>query len=160
MAKAYILPAGFPGGVAGGFPEVDTTARSLTQTLRLGTRAYDIDGNEYLYVKAEGAIAATDAVAITTTGGLQEVTQSSNSATGTQGFLGVAVAAFTDEQFGFIQIRGLVASVKTGTVVAGTPLAAATTAGTLNALTAAMFTSKHAIAVTADAGGVASVYLP
>lgn len=159
MAVAYLSPWVFPGGKPGLYPVVETTKRSLTQApYPVGTRAFDALGNEYMYVKASGAIEATDAVAGGSTLGLSAVVQSANTATGAP-WIGVGHAAFADLQFGWIQVGG-VASVKTGNITPGAPVIAKTTAGTLNDAAATDWSSKWAQALSDDAAGVANIFMP
>src|SRR5688572_16784668 len=99
------------------FPEFDSTKRTTTAYLTIGTRGFDRSGNEYMYVKAGGTIAATDIVKAGSTEGLEAVVATGTTATG-EPFLGVGHAAFADNEYGFIQIHG-VASVKAGNITAG-----------------------------------------
>lgn len=158
MADVFLLPAQYPGGKPGLIAKGSSTARSATQHLPIGTRAIDADGNEYLYVKAGGAIAATDAVAAGSTTGLSGVVQTANTATGAP-WIGVGHAAFANNEYGFIQTRG-VASVKTGNITAGATVIAKTTAGTLNDAAATDWSCKWAQAVSDDSGGVANIFMP
>ena len=76
------------------------TTRSTSALVALGTRINDTEGNEYLYIAAEGAIAAHTPVDISP--GLANAAQSTTA----KGFEGIATAAFADEEFGFILTRG------------------------------------------------------
>jgi hypothetical protein len=79
----------------------DTEDRSTIAKVPVGTRAHDGDGNEYLYIKAEGAIAVYAPVAITN--GVGEAAQSADA----KGFAGIASdAAFADEEYGYILSQG------------------------------------------------------
>lgn len=138
------------------FPEFDSTKRTTTAYFALGTKAIDRSGNEYTYVRAGGAIAATDAVKLSGTEGLEAVVATGTTVTG-EPFLGVGHAAFADNEYGFIQTRGT-ASVKTGNITAGAVVVPKTTAGTLNDAAAADVSSNpRAVAVTDDSGGVATI---
>lgn len=82
------------------FP-VDTTDRSTTQKMPLGALGLDEDGNEYIYIKAEGAIAIGAPVDVTN--GLSEAASS----TSAKGFEAVVQdVAFADEEYGFALRRG------------------------------------------------------
>jgi hypothetical protein len=78
----------------------DSTNRSTAPKAKVGVRALDVDGNEYLYIKAEGVIAVGAPVSVTN--GVSEAA----SASAATGFEGVAQAAFADEEYGFILTRG------------------------------------------------------
>jgi hypothetical protein len=111
-----------------------------------------------MYVKAGGVIAATDAVKASGTEGLDAVVQTANTATGDP-WIGVGHAAFADNEYGFIQTRG-VASVKAGNVTAGAAVVPKTTEGTFNDLAATDFSTKQAQAISDDSGGLANIYMP
>ncbi len=85
-------------------PVGTTTSRSTTKQNQLGVKFYTPDGDEYIYIKAEGAITAYAPVATGVVGstGLSECIQS----TSAKGFIGIAQAAFADEEYGFILSRG------------------------------------------------------
>ena len=104
----------FTGSPVAGNDETRTT----TAKCSLGTRVNDKDGNEFLYVAAEGAIAIGAPVDITA--GLSAVAQSSNA----KGFEGIATAAFADEDFGFILTKGRVLAVVPSGVALGDTLTA------------------------------------
>jgi len=85
-------------------PVGTSLTRSTTAQNKLGVKFYDSDGNEYTYIKAEGAITAYAPVALdlVTDTPLTECAQSTTA----KGFLGIAQAAFADEEYGFILTRG------------------------------------------------------
>ncbi len=96
-------------------PEIRTT----TKKAGLGSRAYGDDGAEFVYIKAEGAIAVGAPVEISA--GVGEAASASSA----KGFLGIATAAFADEEYGYIQTAGRVLAL----VPSGVSLADTLTAG-------------------------------
>jgi hypothetical protein len=79
----------------------------------------DSDGKAYQFVRANGAIAVGDVVAIDEVGDADQVT-TTVSAPGTgQGLpCGVAVVALADNEWGWVQRQGVVAAVNVGTSAA------------------------------------------
>jgi hypothetical protein len=104
-------------------PVGTSTTRSTTALNKLGVKFYDADGNEFMYIKAEGAIAAYAPceLDIVSNAPLTEVISSSSAL----GFIGVAQAAFADEEYGFIQTSGKALAL----IPSGTTLGATLTAG-------------------------------
>jgi hypothetical protein len=113
--------------------------RSTTALNTLGSVAHDDLGNRYRYVKAGANIAATDAVRFQGSAlGFDDVRPTSAVA---QAVIGVATAAFTSGDYGYILENG-VASVKTsGAVAVATALVSSAVAGTLAAYAAADITA-------------------
>ncbi|MDP3740371.1 MAG: hypothetical protein Q8R02_23495 [Hyphomonadaceae bacterium] len=86
--------------------KVDGPVSSLTdgRSFGLGDRFTDKDGKEYVWIQASGAITAVGyVVIIDETYQAAEVT-TSNDAEGD--LLGVAVAAFADNDYGWVQVKG------------------------------------------------------
>lgn len=72
---------------------------------RLGQVTWGEDDSAYIYVQADGAIAATDAVIVDEDGqAVKASTTSSASAFGDR--VGVANAAMSDDQYGWVQVYG------------------------------------------------------
>ncbi len=99
-------------------PVGSTTSRSTTALNKVGVKFYDSDGNEYIYVKAEGVVAAYAPMSLSN--GLGEAASSADA----KGFFAIAQAAFADEEYGFALFRGRgLALVPSGTSI-GDPLTA------------------------------------
>jgi hypothetical protein len=112
-------------------PSGGDTKRSTTQEAQLGAKAYDALGNEYRYVKAGAAIAATDAVRFQGSAlGYDDVRSTSAAA---QPVIGVATAAFAGSDYGFVLVNGIVSVKTSGAVAVNTALVSSGTAGTLAA---------------------------
>jgi hypothetical protein len=140
------------------FP-VNSTERSATAQLPLGTKAYDKNGYEYTYVKAGADIAAADAVRFAgSVLGFDDVRPTSAA---NQYVLGAADGtAFTTGQFGFVKTKG-VAVVKTVvSTAAGSLVIPNATAGTLALATTSQIPGQRPIValVTGVAAG-SEVYL-
>lgn len=105
----------------------DSTRRTSTAELPLGTVAYGEAGKEYEYVKAGGAIAQYAAVSFESGGGT--VVESS----ALTGYLvGVADAAFSSGQYGFVQTRGQCTAKVVNSTTALLPIGPCATAGVLD----------------------------
>lgn len=127
MAVIFIEPyvsypgsIGFPAGVAGGFPVEDSTRRSTTTIYPLGTLARDVNGNEYIYVKAGATIVAN--APVVPNADLSDVRPTSAV---NQAVLGVADAAFASGDNGFIMSKGTIQVNTAGGIAANTLLASA-----------------------------------
>lgn len=86
-----------------GYPQVttgDTAQIDSTQRLALGTRSYDPDGNEYIYLKGLASTVAGDWVAF------DEDHITTRLITNCLGRVGVAMAAITGDKYGWYQIYG------------------------------------------------------
>lgn len=118
-------------GPSGVFP-IDSTHRSTTQALPLGTRAFASGGREYVYVKAGAAIAAKDAVRFGLSAlGLDDVRPTSAV---DQFTIGAADGtAFDDGAYGFILTKGYTTVLATDAITAGASVASSATAGLLAA---------------------------
>ena len=100
----------------------------------VGTLGYDADGKGYEYVKANGAVAVGDVVAIDEVGDAAPVT-TTISAPGTgQGLkAGVGVVALADNEWGWVQRQGVIAAVNIATSCAAhTNLNTTATAGRID----------------------------
>jgi hypothetical protein len=113
--------------------------RSTTALASLGSKALDESGNEYRYIKAGAAIAATDAVRFQGSAlGYDDVRPISAVA---QPVIGIATAAFASGDYGYVLVNG-VGSVKTaGAIAANVALVSSAVAGTLAAYAAADITA-------------------
>jgi hypothetical protein len=112
--------------------EVYTAAELATQGkgFGLGDRYTDNLGNEFVYVTAGGTIAAGDVVQFTAAFSAAALTTAA-SPRGRR--VGVAMAAMTSGQFGWVQVYGVCAAANVLTLAAAdTRLNTTTTAGTLD----------------------------
>lgn len=149
MANFTGLPVGMP---------VDSTARSASAELPLGTKAYDSLGNEYTYVKATAAISAKEAVKFTGSAlGYDDVVKTTAAAN--EFVVGVATAAFaTTAPYGFIQTGGVVTALVKNSEAAGSMLGTGTTAvGTLELHTTSTLAGARSIVSLTSATNSASV---
>lgn len=71
----------------------------------LGDRWCTHDGKEYVYVQADGAISANDVVIITEAYQADQI-DTTNSASAFGDMVGVADAAFADDDYGWVQVKG------------------------------------------------------
>lgn len=158
MALIFISPLGsnFPGGVGSSKATDDSTRRSQTGLgVPVGTKAYDLAGNEYTAVKAGAAIAINEAV--TFNAGLSDVRKTSADE---QMVLGVADTAFASGDFGWLLTQGLVTCKVIAATAINSLLSSGATGGTLKLSVAATLAgARGAVQVTAEAAGLASVYL-
>jgi hypothetical protein len=124
----------------------DSTRRTTTQELPLGTRVIGAGGSEWVYVKAGAAIAQYDPCRFQgSADGYDDVRPTSAAQ---QFVVGVADAAFASGEYGFIQVRGKA----TCKVVVGTA------AGSL-LVTGAVANQLELADATDFAGAVAAVAL-
>lgn len=117
------------GSLPNGAPHNDTE-RSTTALFPLGAKVFDALGNEYTYVKAGASIAQYDACRFAGSAlGYDDVRPTSAVS---QGVLGVATAAFSSGDYGFIVTRGAGITAKVvNSTAAGALLGSTGTAGTL-----------------------------
>ena len=80
--------------------ESDTTTVDSTAQHPLGTRAFDTDGNEYIYL--EGVISTTAALGVT----YDEEYATALSAAGAVGPVAIAMAATVADKYGWYCVRG------------------------------------------------------
>lgn len=136
------LPVGMPFG-----PDERTT----TQQLPLGTKAFDSAGNEYTYVKAGAAIANMEAVTFNgSAAGFDDVRKTSAV---NQLLVGVATAAFSANDYGFILTRGIVKCLAVDATAVGSLVVPSATAGVVKLATEAesLAGSRSASLLVADA---------
>jgi hypothetical protein len=82
----------------------NVTAPAATSSFRLGSRNVDESGNEFVYVHANGAI--TGAGYTCAIDSAYEATMVSTSNDLANNWVGVPLAAFADNDYGWLQIRG------------------------------------------------------
>ena len=106
----------------------DVTTRSTTPLNAIGTKAVDTDGNTWRYIKAGANIAQYDAVRFQGSAlGWDDVRPTSAVA---QPIVGVAQAAFTSGDYGFVLVNGVGSMKTTGTLAANVQVVSNATAGT------------------------------
>ena len=101
---------------------IDTSlvvASDGTPAFKVGQRGVDHDGNEYVYVHANGVAVVGDVMGVDEAFEADQVT-TTTSAPGTgQGlWLGVAIVALADNEFGWVQVYGVVAAINVATSAA------------------------------------------
>lgn len=77
-----------------------TSAIDATKEYKLGTKAWDVDGNEYIYLQGVASTVATDFVTF------DELHVTTRAVADAQGRLGVAMAAVVASSYGWYQIYG------------------------------------------------------
>ena len=83
---------------------------------KVGTRGVDSDGCEFMYVHANGVAVIGDVMGILETFEADQVTVTTSAPGTGQGIsLGVAVATLADNEFGWVQIYGVVGAIKVET---------------------------------------------
>jgi hypothetical protein len=134
----------------------DSTRRTTTQEMPLGTRAYGPSGEEFVYIKAGASIAQYDACKFNgSAAGYDDVRPTSATQ---QYIVGVADAAFDANAYGFIQSKGVCTCKVNTSDAAGSLLVTKATAGTLTLAAATSLPSTPAVAlVTGVAAGSAIV---
>lgn len=125
-------------------PTVDAKAGLLN-------RHCGVDGKEYVYVQAASAIAAGDVVAIDETGQAALVTK----ARADDGHkIGVAQVAFADNDYGYVQVKGVCIVNVLANCAADVALYSSATSGSLDDTDASQ-TKILGIVATAAVGGSA-----
>lgn len=134
----------------------DSTRRTTTQELPLGTKAYGPSGQEYVYIKAGATIAQYDACTFQgSAAGYDDVRPTSATQ---QYIVGVADTAFSANQYGFIQSKGVCTCKVNASDAAGSLLVTMAAAGKLTLAVAGSLPSTPAVAlVTGVAAGSAIV---
>lgn len=146
--------------------QTDTTA-----VHSLGSEVVD-SGNTYRYVKASAAIAAGDALVLDTANADEPNALTPASAVN-QPVAAIAPVAIASASYGWVVVRGKVASAKLeATVAAGAQLGSSAVAGTLSAITVgaafvqaevqrvlAAAAGRPVVAVDPVSGGVGEVFI-
>lgn len=142
-------------GPSATFP-VDSTDRSTTAKLPLGTKAVTTDGKSYRYVKAGAAIAAKDAVRFAGSAAAWDDVRPTSAAQ--QFVVGAADGtAFAEGEYGFILTKGPSTVLATDAISAGATVGSSATAGLLVAVDATAYGNKAGVvlvtAANADTDG-------
>jgi hypothetical protein len=127
-------------------------ASSATQEHKLGHRISDELGNVYCYIQAQGAIAANVVVSID---GSYDCPPSGNAGIA----WAVAPVAISDNEYGFVQIKGVVTANVAGSTADNAQLASITDANGDLVTVAAATGTTFAQALAAESGGLASVFI-
>jgi len=150
MARLTGPYAGFPG---------DTSRRTTTQELPLGTLADGPAGTQYAYVQANGAIIANSGVKLAQSGtAAYDVVYTTDIA---DQLFGVAEEAFADNEYGWVCVKGVTQCRLTDATAAGSRLVPSAADGIL-ALAAAtdLAGAKTAVSLTSDANSdTVAVYI-
>ena len=112
--------------LATAFDDGDTVAQ-----FALGTRMKGAGSKEYVYVQADGAIAANDVV-ILTEAYQADAIDTTNSAGAIGDLCGVAEGALADNEYGWIQIKGACTVNVASSAAANTVLNSTATAGRID----------------------------
>lgn len=108
-----------------------------------------VDGKEYVYIQANGAIAQYDVVAIDEAGQAAPVTK----ALADDGYkIAIAQTAIADNEYGYVQVKGVVALNVLANCAADVALYTSATAGSLDD-TSTSQTKILGLVATATAGG-------
>ena len=130
----------------------DLALSTTTQEHPLGLRVSDELGNEYVYIQANGAIAVSDSIKV-------DGAYDCAPLTGAGLIFAVAVVAIADNSYGFVQTRGVVvANVATSTADNASLTPVADSSGDFVTVAAATGVTS-AQALSAESGGLATVYL-
>lgn len=97
----------------------------------LGQRMQDADGNEFVYVQADGAITANDVVILTEAFQADQI-DTTNSAGAIGDKVGVAKGTLADDQYGWVQIYGTCTVNVASSCAANTKLNTTATAGRID----------------------------
>ena len=127
-----------------------------TAKFAVGTHMKGAAGKEYVYVQANGALAAGDVAQLDETYQATPITLTT-SAAAIGDLVGVAEGAFTDNQYGWVQIKGACSvSVNTG-AAANTKLNTTATGGELDDdATSGAETILGLVTTAAESGGLAA----
>lgn len=117
----------------------------------LGDVYCDEAGKEFVFVQADGAIVAGDVVIIDSAYQADQI-DTTSSAGKINSRVGVAVYAFADNEYGFVQVKGAVAAINAATgATADTKLNSTATAGRLDDDGSSGAESIHGLYITATA---------
>lgn len=112
--------------------KADAPAASLTdgKSFGLGDRHVAHDGKEYVYVQADGAVTAAGYVVVIDETYQAVMVSTSNDARGD--LIGVALAAFADNDYGWVQVKGPASVRVAASAAANARLNTTATAGQLD----------------------------
>lgn len=141
-------------GASAAFTTTTTTAK-----WSLNAVEWDASGNAYVYVQADGAITANDAVIISEAGQADQLDlTNSNGALGDR--VGVAPATFADNEYGWIQIHGACTLNVGSSAAVNTKLNSTSTAGRVDDDATAGSETVHGLYTTgAESSNEAAAYI-
>jgi hypothetical protein len=124
--------------------DLDKTYTSLTdgKGFSLGDRVCSHDGKDFVFVQAGGAIAANDAVAIAED---YQAIALTTAAAEDGHKIGVAPVAFADDEYGWVQVRGVCELNVLGAYAADGILYTTATAGSLDDAAATTLCRIHGL---------------
>ena len=131
----------------------DTSIVDTSQSATLGTRAWDSEGNEYVYLQGTASVAAGTWVT-TRTGYITEILTAN-----AIGRVAISMAAVTANKYGWFQVFGKNAVAKTDTIAANRVLFIDGTDGRVDDLGISGDLVIGATSLTADSSNVASVWI-
>lgn len=109
----------------------ETTLKTSGRGWGLGDRHVDHQGKEYVFVQADGAVTGAGYVCVIDENYQAAMISTSNDANGD--IVGVALAAFADNEYGWLQIKGPISAIRVAaSAAANAPLMATATAGQLD----------------------------
>jgi hypothetical protein len=133
---------------AGDTSLIDTTAQH-----KLGTRAFDVDGNEYIYLAGVASVAAGTWVSF------DEALATTRLTTNCVGRVAIAMAAIVASSYGWFQIYGKNEIAVVADIEADVALFTTGTAGTADDADTANEMIIGAFSRSVDAAGIATVEL-
>ena len=117
----------------------------------LGDRYVSHDGKEYVYVQADGALTGAGYVVTISEAYQAKMASTSNDDLGD--LVGVATAAFADDDYGFVQVKGPASIRVAASAAANTQLNTTSTAGQIDDAVAG--SNVNGIVLTTANGGAA-----
>jgi len=134
---------------------VSLTAPAATSSFVLGSRHVDYDGDEYVYVHANGAITGAGYTCIIDSAYEAAMVSTSNDLA--NNLIGVPLAAFADNDYGWLAIRGTHQVRATSGALLNVSLNTTATAGLLDDDATAGAFKVTGLALTATAGSTTNV---
>lgn len=110
----------------------DPANPTSTQGFALGDCAKGDDGSEFVYVQANGAITGDGYVVLIDENWQADMIETTNSATGFGQMVGVAKAAFADDDYGWVQVKGVTPIRVAASCAANTAVNTTATGGQLD----------------------------
>ena len=136
------------------------TLRTTTADFELLDKHFDEDGRCFVYVQANGAVAIND-LALITEAGQAAPASTTNTATARGDRVGVATAAFADNEYGWLAVYGTGTDILVNVLAsaaANVPLNSTATAGSLDDDgTSGAETIDGLVIITADGGSGSAI---
>ena len=134
---------------------VSLTAPAATSSFRLGSRHEDESGNEYVYVHANGAITGAGYTCIIDSAYEAAMVSTSNDLA--NNMIGIPLAAFADNDYGWLAVKGTAQVRATSGALLNVSLNTTGTAGLLDDDATAGSFKVVGLALTATAGSTTNV---